>query len=187
MSVNRSIAARILRVNHGGEHGAIRIYESQIAIARFRAPGLLPFLREALIHEQSHLLQFRALMPARNAKPCRMMWIWAIGGAVLGGITAILGREAILACTQAVEQTVHRHLADQIAWASGQDEELCRVIASIQIEELSHLAYATDHRTASGFGWLERLISGATEGLIQVSTRGDSRRLARELGNASAI
>ena len=185
--MNRSIAARILRVNHGGEHGAIGIYKSQIAAARFRAPDLLPFLRDALTHERSHLRQFRALMPTRNAKPCRMMWIWAIGGAVLGGITGILGREAILACTQAVEQTVHRHLDDQIAWAAGRDEELRRMIATIQVEELSHLAYATDHRTASGFTWLERLISGATEGLILVSTRGDSRRLARELRNTRPI
>jgi demethoxyubiquinone hydroxylase (CLK1/Coq7/Cat5 family) len=30
--------ARILKVNHAGEHGAIRIYRSQIAIARWRAP-----------------------------------------------------------------------------------------------------------------------------------------------------
>jgi demethoxyubiquinone hydroxylase (CLK1/Coq7/Cat5 family) len=32
------IIARILKVNHAGEHGAIRIYRSQIAIARWRAP-----------------------------------------------------------------------------------------------------------------------------------------------------
>lgn len=181
MALNTSIAARILRVNHGGEHGAITIYSLQIAAARLRAPDLLPFLREALVHERAHRRRFRALMPARQAKPCRMMWIWGVGGGLLGLLTGVLGREAILACTEAVETTVHRHLDDQIRWASGRDEELRRAIDEIRAEEITHIAYAVEHRSGVGYRWLERLIEAATEALIFVSTRGDSVRLAREL------
>ncbi|WP_339915551.1 demethoxyubiquinone hydroxylase family protein [uncultured Brevundimonas sp.] len=181
MALNTSIAARILRVNHGGEHGAINIYSVQIAVARLRAPDLLPFLREALDHERSHRCQFRDLMPSREAKPCRMMWIWGVGGGVLGLLTGILGREAILACTQAVETTVHRHLDDQIRWASGHDDELRKVIDDIRAEEVTHIAYAVENRAGPGFRWLERLIEAATDALIWLSTRGDSTRLAREL------
>lgn len=182
MAFNRSIAARILRVNHGGEHGAILIYSAQIMAARFRAPDLLPFLTEALSHERVHRSRFQALMLTREAKPCRMMWIWAVGGGVLGLITGLLGREAILACTQAVEETVHQHLDDQIRWATGRDDGLREVIEDIRVEELAHIQYATDHRAGAGFSWLEQIISRATEALIWVSTRGDSVRLARELG-----
>ncbi|MDP3803046.1 demethoxyubiquinone hydroxylase family protein [Brevundimonas sp.] len=186
MKANTSIAARILRVNHGGEHGAISIYSAQILAARLRAPDLLPFLREALAHERSHRVRFRSLMPARAAKPCRMMWIWGVGGGLLGLLTGLLGREAILACTEAVEGTVHRHLNDQIRWAAGRDEGLRAVIQDIRIEELAHLGYAVDQRTRPGFGWLDRLVSGATEALIWISTRGDSVRLARELARSPA-
>ena len=181
--MNTSIAARILRVNHGGEHGAISIYSAQILAARLRAPDLLPFLREALDHERSHRRRFRALMPTREAKPCRLMWIWAVGGAVLGLITGVLGREAILACTEAVEETVHRHLDDQIRWATGRDEGMRQVIDDIRVEEMAHIRYAVDERTGSGYRWLERLISAATETLIWLSTRGDSIRLADQLRN----
>lgn len=184
--MNASIAARILRVNHGGEHGAVHIYSAQIAAARLRAPDLLPFLREAREHERTHRRRFRALMPAREAKPCRLMWIWAVGGALLGLITGLLGREAILACTEAVEETVHRHLDDQIRWATGRDEGLRQVIEDIRVEELAHIQHAVDNRTGAGFAWLERIISSATESLIWLSTRGDSTRLARQLGNATA-
>lgn len=184
MPVNTSIAARILRVNHGGEHGAISIYSAQIMAARLRAPELLPFLREALQHERIHRKRFRALMPTRDAKPCRLMWIWSVGGGALGVITGVLGREAILACTEAVEKTVHRHLDDQIRWATGRDEEMRNVIAEIRTEELGHIRYATDHRVGRGFGWMSGLISGATESLIWISTRGDSTRLARQLAEA---
>ncbi|RYG08021.1 MAG: demethoxyubiquinone hydroxylase family protein [Caulobacteraceae bacterium] len=184
MALNSSIAARILRVNHGGEHGAINIYSVQIVAARLRAPDLLPFLREALEHERTHRRRFRALMPIREAKPCRMMWIWGVGGAVLGLATGLLGREAILACTEAVEKTVHRHLDDQIRWAEGRDDEMGRVISDIRVEEAAHIDWAVGHRRNRGFRWLESLISAATEALIWISTRGDSVRLARELAAA---
>lgn len=186
MPLNATIAARILRVNHGGEHGAINIYSVQIVAARLRAPDLLPFLREALAHERTHRRRFRALMPSRAGKPCRMMWVWGVGGAVLGLVTGVLGREAILACTEAVETTVHRHLDDQIRWADGRDPEMHRVISDIRVEEATHIDWAVGHRRGRGFRWLERAISTATEALIWVSTRGDSVRLARELAAATS-
>ena len=186
MAVNASIAARILRVNHGGEHGAISIYGVQIIAARLRAPDLLPFLRQALEHEQVHRLRFRQLMPAREAKPCRMMWIWGVGGAVLGLLTGVMGREAILACTEAVETTVHRHLDDQLRWAEARDADMHRVISEIRLEEAAHIDWAVEHRRGRGFRWLARAIGDATEALIWISTRGDSSRLARELAAAGS-
>ena len=181
---NTSIAARILRVNHGGEHGAISIYNAQILAARLRAPDLLPFLREALEHERAHRARFRALMPTRDAKPCRLMWIWAIGGSVLGFTTGMLGREATLACTEAVETTVHRHLDDQIRWSKGRDEGLRQVVEDIRTEEIAHIRFAVDNREGRGFGWLSNLIAAATEALIWLSTRGDSTRLSRQLAQS---
>lgn len=187
MTWNTSVAARILRVNHGGEHGAICIYSAQIAAARFRAPDLLPFLNEALAHERDHRARFRSLMPSRQGKPCRMMWIWAVGGAGLGLISGVLGREAILACTEAVERTVHRHLDDQIRWTSSRDHELRSTIEAIQIEEQEHIRHAVSHRRGRDFAWLESAIAHATEALIWLSTRGDSTRLARQLAPDAAV
>lgn len=181
--MNRSIPARILRVNHGGEHGAIRIYRAQIAMARFRAPDLLPFLRGTLAHEQEHLVRFRALMPERAAKPCRLMWVWSVGGLALGGATGLLGRRAILVCTEAVERTVHRHLDEQLAWLGESDRAMSDTIRDIQQQELGHMAFAAGAMgEANTFTRsLRALIAIATESLIWLSTRGDSLRLAREI------
>ena len=115
------------------------------------------------------------------------MWIWAIGGGVLGLFSGLIGREAILACTEAVERTVHRHLDDQIAWATEHDEQLKRTIETIRIEELQHLGYATENRRRRGLVWLERSIEQATEALIWLSTRGDSVRLSRQLALARPV
>jgi 3-demethoxyubiquinol 3-hydroxylase len=187
-ALNRTIDARILRVNHGGEHGAIRIYRAQIAMARLRAPDLLPFLSHTLEHEREHLKRFRALMPTRAAKPCRLMWIWSVGGMVLGGATGLLGRKAILVCTEAVEGTVHRHLDDQLAWLGARDAEMVDTIRDIQQQELGHLSYAEKERGAASLATaaLDRAICLAVEALIWLSTRGDSVRLARTLRSAAA-
>ena len=122
-------------------------------------------------------------MPARASKPCRLMWIWGAGGAVLGTITGLMGRNAVLVCTDAVERTVHRHLEDQVRYLYPQDAELAETIAEIQRQEQQHLSYAVEQRPADGV--LGRALGGiivaATEALIWLSTRGDSARLAAEL------
>jgi ubiquinone biosynthesis monooxygenase Coq7 len=179
--LNTSVTARILRVNHGGEHGAIRIYRAQIAMARRRCPDLLDFLSETLSHEERHLAAFRAMMPAREAKPCRAMWIWSVGGAMLGGLTGVMGREAVLTCTEAVEATVHRHLDDQLRYLDPRDPQLAALVRDIQTEEAGHMQWARDHRLGVGQGMVHAVVAMATEALIWLSTRGDSVRLAREL------
>lgn len=47
--------ARILKVNHAGEFGAIRIYRAQLWYARTVGSDLVPFLTETLSHEIQHL------------------------------------------------------------------------------------------------------------------------------------
>ena len=181
MKLNQTITARILRVNHGGEHGAIRIYRAQIAMARRRCPDLLPFLSETLAHEERHLAAFRTMMPARAAKPCRAMWIWSVGGGLLGLLTGAVGREAVLACTEAVEGTVHGHLDDQLRYLGARDPELAALIRDIQAEEVGHMEWARDNRKGAGSGVIQAVVAATTEGLIWLSTRGDSLKLAREL------
>jgi len=181
-----STIARILKVNHGGEYGAIRIYAAQIAVARIRCPSLVSELQGLLSHERRHEQTFLTLMPARGARPCRLMWLWGIGGAILGGLTALLGAYGVYVCTAAVERTVHEHLSEQLAWlsaqTSGPDGELMTAIASIQLEEVGHLAWA-EHGLGDA-GWarpIDGLVSGIVEFLIWLSTQGESARLSRDL------
>ena len=57
--------ARIVRVNHAGEYGAIRIYRAQISVARRLYPDIAHDLGEMLEHEIRHCAVFSAAMPAR--------------------------------------------------------------------------------------------------------------------------
>lgn len=138
----RTAISRILKANHAGEYGAIRIYAGQRLVARYFHKELLPFFDEVYQHETEHCQSFLMAMPPRNSRPCRMMWMWGLGGYVLGVTTALMGHQAIMVCTAAVESTVHQHLNDQIRFLTGRDEELQRLIAEIRIQELEHLNYA---------------------------------------------
>ena len=106
--------ARIVKVNHAGEYGAIRIYAAQIAVARRLDPVEIPALADMREHEERHCAAFRDAMPARGSRPCRIMALWSRGGWLPGFMTALLGRQGIWACTAAVEAAVHRHLDDQL-------------------------------------------------------------------------
>jgi 3-demethoxyubiquinol 3-hydroxylase len=175
--------ARIVRVNHAGEYGAIRIYSAQIAVASRLYPDLVAPLSEMLQHERTHCAAFRAAMPARQSRPCRIMSLWSLGGSLLGFATALMGRQGIWVCTAAVEAAVHRHLDDQLHFLAGRDGELHAVIQSIRKDELAHLHHAEAQLEAPTM--VRRLqcqtISVVTDALIWLSTWGDSSRMARDL------
>ena len=186
MTREQRTIARIVKVNHAGEYGAIRIYRSQLWLARILYPDIAPFLRSTLGHENRHCRAFRESMPARRARPCRIMVLWGNGGYILGFLTALLGRRGVWICTVAVERTVHRHLEDQLRFLSGRDETLKALILDIQKDEIEHLDHAQARLPSKGFVGraLDMFITGATETVIWLSTWGDSSRMARALRSA---
>jgi ubiquinone biosynthesis monooxygenase Coq7 len=179
--------ARILKVNHAGEYGAIRIYRAQIAVCRRFFPDIVAPLSLMLEHEIEHCARFCAAMPFRHSRPCRIMSLWSLGGSVLGALTATMGRRSIWICTSAVEETVHRHLDDQLHFLAGRDEDLHAIIMSIRDQELEHLATANARidRPILIAGPMRGAISFITNALIWLSTWGDSSRMARDLAQNS--
>ncbi|WP_375789737.1 demethoxyubiquinone hydroxylase family protein [Bradyrhizobium sp. Pha-3] len=175
--------ARIVKVNHAGEFGAIRIYSAQLLVSGWFWPDCIPALAHMLKHERNHCAIFRAAMPSRQARPCRVMQLWSYGGWLLGFFTACLGRQGIWACTAAVEAAVHRHLDDQLHFLSDRDHELYRIIMSIREEELAHLRHAEEQLPSPGrlLRSLRRGIGVVTDALIWLSTWGDSSRMAYAL------
>lgn len=176
---------RIVRVNHAGEFGAIRIYAAQIAVARRLWPDTVPALETMRADEIDHCAKFLAAMPARGSRPCRVMQLWSLGGFVLGAVTALMGRRTIWICTAAVEETVHRHLDEQMHFLASRDRGLHDVIESIRAEELAHLHHAEDQLEGGpggrGSHALRAGIAAVTETLIWLSTWGDSSRMAKAL------
>ncbi|MEI7669621.1 MAG: demethoxyubiquinone hydroxylase family protein, partial [Pseudomonadota bacterium] len=108
-------------------------------------------------------------------RPCAAAFLWRIGGSLLGLFTALLGRNAILVCTASVEETVHRHLKEQIAFLYGKDDVLKDIIEKIKIEEDKHLEFAKNNMKDNIINKpLDKIISAVTEAIIWLSTWGES-------------
>lgn len=177
---------RILKVNHAGEFGAIRIYGAQILLVRRLFPDIVPALEEMREDEIEHCRLFREAMPSRSAKPCRVMAFWSLGGFVLGILTALGGRNMIWICTEAVESTVHRHLEDQLAFLAERDPGLHALIGSIQEQELAHLKKAEDSQKRRGLSHalLLPVVGALTDLMIWLSTWGASSWMRAEMTRA---
>jgi len=174
---------RILRVDHAGEHGAIAIYSAQLARARARYPDLVPWLEETLSHEKRHRERFQSAMDERAITPCGALVVWSTGGAALGAMTAMLGREGVYVCTAAVERTVRRHLIEQGAYLESREPALAALVRDILVEEDEHLAHAAARHDSSGAlaHTIGAIVSGSTELLIWLSTQGATFGFRRDL------
>ena len=84
--------ARMIRVDHAGEYGAVRIYQGQLAALRRR--GTAGLLREMLAQEQRHLDTFAGLIADRRVRPTALLPLWHVAGFTLGAATAALGERA---------------------------------------------------------------------------------------------
>jgi 3-demethoxyubiquinol 3-hydroxylase len=80
--------ARMLRVDHAGEHGAVRIYEGQLAVLGNRPVGAV--IRRMAKQEQAHLETFDRMLPERRVRPTLLSPLWSVAGFALGAATAML-------------------------------------------------------------------------------------------------
>jgi ubiquinone biosynthesis monooxygenase Coq7 len=166
-------AARVLKVDHAGENGAVNIYAGQIFLARLTAPGMVAELAGYKADEERHRLVFWAELQRRGRPRCKSYWLCGIGGYVLGLVTGALGRRAIAATTVAVERVVLGHLRQQIEVLRGRDEPAVRTIESIVADEQLHHDDSAAHVTDDPF-WsrvLSPVVGGATQVVIWIGMR----------------
>src|SRR5688572_17963306 len=129
----------MIRVDQAGEYGATRIYAGQLAVMGDRAPhsGEIRAMAE---QEHDHLRAFDALAAARGVRPTALQPLWSVAGYALGAATALLGPEAAMACTAAVETEIDRHYTRQLDSLAqdGDDPELADMIERFRDDERAH-------------------------------------------------
>ena len=59
--------------------------------------------------EKAHLAKFNELIPKYKVRPSALLPVWNVAGYALGAGTALLGKEAAMACTVAVESVISEH------------------------------------------------------------------------------
>ncbi len=140
--------AAMLRVDQAGEYGATRIYAGQLAVMGNRHPAARLIARMAA-QEERHRERFDAMLATRGVRPTVLAPVWHVAGFALGAATALIGPEAAMACTAAVETEIDRHYGAQLASLGESDPELSRTVAEFRAEEQEHLDTALEQGAES--------------------------------------
>ena len=138
----------MIRVDHAGEFGALRIYAGQLAVlGRDPEAGAgTAAIRGMAAQERRHFDTFDRMVKDRQVRPTALEPVWHVAGYALGAVTALMGEKAAMACTVAVEDAIDEHYARQISrLADAGDAELKDTVSRFRQDELDHRAEALAH------------------------------------------
>lgn len=164
---------RTIRVDQAGELGANYIYMGQYMVLATKYPHLKPVLQHMWDQEIHHHDTFNRLQTERRVRPSILTPLWKLGAVAMGAGTALISKEAAMACTVAVETVIGGHYnqqlrvlmnqfnidvndketgkkltTEQITQAIETSPELAKLkelISTFRDEELEHLDTAVEH------------------------------------------
>lgn len=103
----------MLRVDLAGEMAAVRICEAQRWWLSPLDPSM-PIIDEILSEEVVHRAKMRELSAKYSAPETVFDPLFRLGAFAMGVGTAVLGKEAVMCCHAAVEDTITEHYNDQL-------------------------------------------------------------------------
>ena len=165
------LVRRMIRVDQAGEYGARRIYEGQLAVLGRRRDA--EPIRHMAAQEKRHLDAFDKLIGERRVRPTALHPLWHVAGYALGAATALLGREAAMACTVAVEEVIDEHYQKQAAALGADDPELKSMIETFRAEEIEHrdIGLAEGAERAPAYDLLKGAIKAGSRVAIWLAER----------------
>ncbi|KAI9094870.1 ubiquinone biosynthesis protein COQ7-domain-containing protein [Phlyctochytrium arcticum] len=175
-AAEKDLIDAMLRVDHAGELGANWIYKGQLAVLGNDAK-VGPVIQHMWDQEKFHLKVFDDILANNRVRPTALRPFWEAAGYALGAGTALIGKEAAMACTEAVETVIGQHYNDQLRELLKIDhpevDKLKIIIKRFRDEELEHLDTAVDHHAhkAPAYPGLTAAISQGCKAAIWVAQR----------------
>ncbi|KAI9433951.1 COQ7 protein [Lactarius indigo] len=159
-SSQRRALEAALRVDQAGEVAANYIYAGQFAVLR-RDPAAAALIQASSYgqsftldmwsQEKKHLTVMNKLQAQHQVRPTALWEVAKVAGFGLGAVTALMGKEAAMACTEAVETVIGEHYDDQLRDLQGSTHPsivlLRDVIREFRDDELEHLDTAVEHNS----------------------------------------
>ena len=174
-TTNKKILEEIIRVDHAGERGAIKIYEGQLlALKTFKQNEFLKNkIEEMKEHEKEHYEYFDNEIKKRNIQPTKFLPLWDLMGVTLGFGTAMLGEKAAMLCTASVEEVIDDHYKNQTYKLKEDEKKLKEKIIKFREDELHHKEIAYDNgATKKGlYGLLDKVIKTSSRIAISISEK----------------
>lgn len=184
----RDLVHLIVRVDQAGELGANWIYRGQKWGCSVRGDRKSEKdVEEMWQNERHHLSVMRLVQTQHGVRPTALYPLWQGMAFGLGAATALMGRHAAMACTEAVETVIGEHYDDQIrelephlkATASTDPRAhetlhlMKQVLEEFRDDELGHLDTAVEEgaQKAPGHSLLSAVIGMGCRAAIKVCER----------------
>ena len=172
---DKKILEEIIRVDHAGERGAIKIYEGQLLALKTikQDESLKNIIEEMKENEQEHLKYFEVEIQKRNIKPTSLLPLWDVMGVALGFGTALLGKKATMLCTASVEEVIDDHYQNQLKKLGNDEEELKRKIEKFKEDEINHknIAYESGATNKGIYSIMDKIIRTGSRIAITISEK----------------
>jgi len=172
---DQKILEEIIRVDHAGERGAIKIYEGQLlALNTIKEDkNLKRIIEEMKEHEKEHLEYFEKEIHKRNMKPTYMLPLWDLMGISLGFGTALLGKKAAMLCTASVEEVIENHYENQLSKIGDDEKDLKTKIEKFKGDEVNHknIAYESGATKSGLYSIMDKIIRTGSKIAITISEK----------------
>jgi len=172
---DQKILEQIIRVDHAGERGAIKIYEGQLlALNTIREDkNLKKIIEEMKEQEKEHLEYFEKEIEKRNMKATYMLPLWDLMGVSLGFGTALLGKKAAMLCTASVEEVIENHYENQLSKIGEDEKDLKTKIEKFKGDEVNHknTAYESGATKSGLYSIMDKIIRTGSKIAITISEK----------------
>jgi len=174
----RVVLDSALRVDQAGEIAANYIYKGQMAVLG-RDPHLGSLIQDMWEQEKKHLAVMDRLQVQHNIRPTVLSEVAKVAGFGLGVATALMGKEAAMACTEAVETVIGEHYDDQLRELDSFSSVhpslplMKDVIREFRDDELEHLDIAVDNfsQRAPAHALLSSMVGAGCKVAIELCKR----------------
>ena len=172
---NQKTLEEIIRVDHAGERGAIKIYEGQLLALKTlkQDESLKDKIEKMKEQEKEHLEYFEKEIQKRKIKPTYLLPLWDIMGVTLGFGTALLGKKAAMLCTASVEEVIEDHYQNQLKKLGNDEMELKAKIEKFMGDEVDHknMAYEAGATNKGMYSIMDKVIRVGSRIAITVSEK----------------
>ena len=172
---NQKTLEEIIRVDHAGERGALKIYEGQLlALKTIKQDNALKDKIEKMKeHEREHLEYFEKEIQKRKIKPTYLLPLWDLMGVTLGFGTALLGKKAAMLCTASVEEVIEDHYQNQLKKLGNDEMELKAKIEKFKDDEAGHknIAYESGATNKGLYSIMDKVIRTGSRIAITISEK----------------
>ena len=172
---DKKIIEEIIRVDHAGERGAIKIYEGQLlALKTIKQDEILKDkIEEMKEQEKEHLEYFEKEIQKRKIKPTSMLPLWDLMSVTLGFGAALLGKKAAMLCTASIEEVIDEHYRNQLKKLGNDEKDLKKKIEKFKADEVNHknIAYKLGATNKGLYSIMDKVIRTGSKIAIIISKK----------------